>query len=184
MNVTTGRRKQVADGRVLEHALAVLADGGRERFTLARVAVAAGVAPPTLIQRFHSKAELIVASFAYSNGYLRPWLDERSGVGISELLADLSVGFGDAPRFGDHLTFLREGLSDPDLSELAVGRMVMVRGAISERLPNRAGDRAATAELIESHWHGAVLQWAIRPQGRLSTHVERSIARLLSVVSS
>ena len=72
-----GRRKLVSDGQVLERALAVLADGGGEGFTLVRVAEAAGVAASTVIQRFRSRAELLVAAFAYVNAWLRPWLDER-----------------------------------------------------------------------------------------------------------
>ena len=103
-----GRRKQVSDGRVLERALAVLADGGGERFTLARVAEAAGVAAPTLLQRFQSKSGLLLAAFAYANAWLRPWLDERQDLDIPVLLGQLAAGFGDREPFGDHLTFLRE----------------------------------------------------------------------------
>ena len=174
-----GRRKQVSDGRVLERALAVLADGGGERFTLARVAEAAGVAAPTLLQRFQSKSGLLLAAFAYANARLRPWLDERQDLDSPALLGQLSAGISDPEPFGDHLTFLREGLANPDLAVLARGRMTMVRGAITARLDGRPVDRAATADLIESHWHGAVLSWAIRPQGGLSTHVERSLRELM-----
>lgn len=175
-----GRRKLVSDGQVLERALAVLADGGGEGFTLVRVAEAAGVAASTVIQRFRSRAELLLAAFAYANARLRPWLDERQDADIPALLGELSAGFGEQERFGDHLTFLREGLSNPDLAALARGRMIMIRGAIAARLTGRPADRTATADLIESHWHGAVLQWAIRPQGQLSTHVERVLQELMA----
>lgn len=174
-----GRRKQVSDGRVLERALAVLANGGGERFTLARVAEAAGVAAPTLLQRFQSKSGLLLAAFAYANAWLRPWLDERRDLDIPALLGELATGFGEREPFGDHLTFLREGFANPDLAALAKGRMTMIHGALTARLPGPPADRAATAELLESLWHGAVLQWSIRPQGRLSTYVERSLRELM-----
>ncbi len=175
-----GRRKQVSDGRVLERALAVLADGGRERFTLARVAGAAGVSAPTLLQRFQTRSGLLLAAFAYANALLRPWLDARQDLDIPALLGELSAGFGGRQPFGDHLTFLREGLADADLSALARARMTMIHGALIARLDGRPADRAATAALIESHWHGAVLTWAIRPQGRLSTYVERSLREMMN----
>jgi AcrR family transcriptional regulator len=175
-----GRRKLVSDGRILERALGVLADGGGERFTLVRVAEAAGVAAPTVIQRFRSRAELLLSAFAYANARLRPWLDERSDEDIPRLLGELSEGVGGAEPFGDHLTFLREGIANPGLNALARGRMTMIGGAIATRLAGRLADNPATTELIESHWHGAVLQWAIRPQGRLSTHVEKSLRELMA----
>lgn len=175
-----GRRKLVSDGRVLECALAILADGGGERFTLVRVAEATGVAASTVIQRFRSRTELLLAAFAYANARLRPWLDERRDLATPALLGELSTGLGDQERFGDHLTFLREGLANPDLAALARGRMTMIRGAIAARLTGPPADRKTTVDLIESHWHGAVLQWAIRPQGRLSTYVERALRELMA----
>lgn len=175
-----GRRKLVSDGRVLECALAILADGGGERFTLVRVAEATGVAASTIIQRFRSRTELLVAAFAYANARLRPWLDERPDADIPVLLGELSAGLGGKERFGDHLTFLREGLANPDLAALARGRMLMIRGAIIARLTGPPAERTVTAELIESQWHGAVLQWAIRPQGPLSTYVERTLGALMA----
>ena len=175
-----GRRKLVSDGRVLECALAILADGGAERFTLVRVAEATGVAASTVIQRFRSRTELLLAAFAYSNARLRPWLDERRDADIPALLGELSAGFSEQERIGDHLTFLREGLATPDLAALASGRMIMIRGAITARLTGPPAERTATAELIESQWHGAVLQWAIRPQGGLSTHVESVLRELMT----
>jgi AcrR family transcriptional regulator len=171
-----GRRKRVGDGRVLEAALEVLGDGGREHFTFARVAAAAGVAPATLVQRFGTKAELLVAAMAYGNGWLKAWLGTREGAGLPQLLGELSAGGEARGRFNEHLTFLREDLSDPDLAGLAADRIQLVRRAIAERLSR---PDAETVDLIESQWHGAVLQWAIRPQGRLSTHVERSLAGLM-----
>jgi len=178
-----GRRRIVSDAGVLEAALAVLAEGGRERFTLSRVAAAAGVAAPTLVQRFATKTGLLIAAMAYANGWLRAWLEAQSQGDIPTLLGDLAEGFGGPHRFGGHLAFLREDLTDPALAQLAAERMAAVRAAIGERLDPRPGahpaDRAAAVDLIEAHWHGAVLQWAIRAQGRLSTHVERSLRELM-----
>lgn len=175
-----GRRKTVSDGRVLEAALAVLGEGGRERFTLARVAAAAGVSAATLVQRFRTRDELLIAAAAYANGWLRGWLETQIHNDIPRLLADLAAGFGSAPRFGDHLAFLREDLSDPALAQLSGERMAAVRAAIGERLPGHPADRASAVELLEAHWHGAVIQWGIRPQGQVSTHVERSLRELMA----
>jgi AcrR family transcriptional regulator len=174
-----GRHKKVSDEAVLESALGVLAQGGREHFTLARAALAAGVAVPTLLQRFGSRAGLLAAAAAYANGWLKAWLEARSGADTASLLGELSPGFGDRRRFGDHVSFLREDVSDPAFAVLARERLAMVRAAIAERLNGFTVDRAATAELIEAQWHGAVLQWSIHPQGALSTYVERSVRELM-----
>lgn len=137
------------------------------------------MAAPTLLQRFQSKSGLLLAAFAYANAWLRPWRDARQDLDIPALLGQLSAGFGDREPFGDHLTFLREGLANPDLAALVRGRMTMIHGALTDCLDGPPVGRDTTADLIQSHWHGAVLQWAIRPQGRLSTHVERSLRELM-----
>ena len=180
-----GRRKKVSDRHVLEAALAVLADGGRERFTLARVAAAGGVSAATLVQRFASREGLLTAACAYANGWIRAWLEANTEREVPRLLGDLAAGFGPAGRrFGGHLSFLREELAEPTLAQLAAERMATIRAAVADRLDLRPGshpaDRAQTVELIEAHFNGAVLQWAIRPQGRLSTHVERSLRDLIA----
>lgn len=169
----------MSDGVVLEAALGVLADGGRERFTLARAADAAGIAAPTLIQRFGSKPDLLLAAAAYSNAWLKHWLEARSRLDIPRLLGELAAGFGEGRRFGEHLALLRDDLDDPDMAALARERMGLVRGAVLSRLEGRAAEREALADMIEAHWHGAVMQWAIEPRGRVSAHVERSLRDLL-----
>lgn len=169
----------MSDGHVLESALRVLADGGRERFTLARAAAAAGVAAPTLLQRYGSKADLLLAALAYNNAWLKVWLERQSRSDIPRLLGDIAAGFGEEPRFGEHLAMLGLDLEDPDTAALVADRMELIRTAVLERLELRGPERAAAARLIETHWHGAVVRWATDRRGRVGAAVERSLRELM-----
>ena len=94
-----GRRKLVSDGRVLECALAILADGGGERFTLVRVAEATGVAASTIIQRFRSRTELLVAAFAYANA--KRLLNRSLSASLADQLTAEAASFGRCSATGD-----------------------------------------------------------------------------------
>ena len=55
------RPRRISNEAVLAGALRVMFRGGPAEFTLAAVAAEAGIAPPTLMQRFGDKRGLILA---------------------------------------------------------------------------------------------------------------------------
>ena len=173
------RRKSISDEEVLDRALPVMARAGPGGFTLADIAREVGVAPATLLQRFGDKQTLIERAFARDNERFVPWLAGLpKGVGakvVVRIYADATKLFGDSPSMADHLLWLREDIRDPALNRLARQRFKLFRAEILKRLPPMPIPPDRAARLLDAQYHGAVIQWALEPSGRLADFVARSL---------
>jgi AcrR family transcriptional regulator len=173
------RRKSISDEEILDRALPLMAQAGPAGFTLAQLARALGVAPATLFQRFGDKQTLIDRAFARDNARFVEWVDGLSkGVGadvVARIYADATLLFGDSPNMADHLLWLREDIRDPALNRLARQRFAVFRAAIVERLPPMRVPADTAARLLDAQYHGAVIQWALEPTGRLADAVAASL---------
>jgi len=174
-----GRRKSISDEDILDRALPLMAAAGPAGFTLADVARAVGVAPATLIQRFGDKQTLIEKAFARDNARFVPWLKNLpQGVGadiVVGIYADATRLFGDNPSLSDHLLWLREDIRDPALNRLAKDRFALFRAEIVKRLPPLPIPADRAARLLDAQYHGAVVQWALDPHGKLADFVAESL---------
>jgi TetR/AcrR family macrolide resistance operon transcriptional repressor len=173
------RRKSISDEEILDLALPLLARAGPGGFTMADVAKEAGVASATLFQRFGDKQTLIARVFARDNDRFTAWLDSLpSGKGVDVVVGiydESTKVFGDNPSLADHLLWLREDIRDPTLNRLARARFKLFRDVIVARLPPLPIGAQRAAELLDAQFHGAVIQWAIEPEGRLSDFVTASL---------
>jgi AcrR family transcriptional regulator len=173
------RKKSISDEEILDLALPVIAAGGPAGFTLAEVARAVGVAPATLLQRFGDKHTLIERAFARDNERFIPWLEGLpDGVGaevVVRIYSEATELFGDNPSLADHLLWLREDIRDPAMNRLARDRFRLFRAAIVARLPPLAIPPDRAARLLDAQYHGAVVQWALEPEGRLADFVRESL---------
>ena len=173
------RRKSISDEEILDRALPVIAEAGPGRFTLADVAKAVGVAPATLLQRFGDKHTLTERAFARDNERFIPWLESLpEGVGADVVIGIYSEAtklFGDSPSLADHLLWLREDIRDPAMNRLALRRFRLFRTAIVRRLPPLPIPPQRAARLLDAQYHGAVVQWALEPKGKLADFVTRSL---------
>ena len=173
------RQKTISDEEILDRALPLMATAGPAGFTLADVARAVGVAPATLLQRFGDKQTLIERAFARDNERFVPWLESLpEGVGadvVVRIYSDATKLFGDNPSLSDHLLWLREDIRDPALNRLARHRFKLFRAAIVKRLPPLPIPPQRAARLLDAQYHGAVVQWALEPQGKLADFVARSL---------
>lgn len=173
------RRKTISDEEILDRALPVIAAAGPGGFTLADIAKAVGIAPATLLQRFHDKRTLTLRAFARDNERFVPWLETLpDGVGaevVVKIYADATRLFGDNPSMADHLLWLREDIRDPELNRLARQRFRLFRAAMIQRLPPLPIPADRAADLLDAQYHGAVIQWALEPQGALADFVARSL---------
>lgn len=173
------RHKGISDDEILDRALPVIAEAGPSGFTLADVAKKVGIAPATLLQRFGDKQTLIERAFARDNERFVPWLESLpDGVGadiVIRIYSDATKLFGENPSLADHLLWLREDIRDPALNRLSQQRFKLFRAAIVKRLPPMPIPAQRAARLLDAQYHGAVIQWALEPKGRLADFVARSL---------
>ncbi|HWF78323.1 MAG TPA: TetR/AcrR family transcriptional regulator [Caulobacteraceae bacterium] len=173
------RRKLISDEEILDRALPVMAKAGPGGFTMADVARVVGVAPATLHQRFGDKQSLVERAFARDNARFVAWLEGLpGGVGAEVVIAvyaEATKLFGDNPSLADHLLWLREDIRDPALNRLARERFRLFRASIVQRLPPMPIPPERAADLLDALHHGAVVQWALEPQGQLADYVARAL---------
>lgn len=173
------RRKSISDDDILDHALPIMVAAGPAGFTLADLAKEVGIAPATLLQRFGDKQTLIERVFSRDNERFVAWLKTLPvGVGadvVIRIYSDATTLFGDNPSLADHLLWLREDIRDPTLNRLARHRFKLFRKEIVKRLPPLPIPTDRAANLLDAQYHGAVVQWALEPRGKLSDFVTRSL---------
>jgi AcrR family transcriptional regulator len=173
------RRKSISDEEILERALPVMAEAGPTGFTLAELGRVVGVAPATLLQRFGDKRTLIERALTQDNVRFVAWLEDLPrGVGVDVVVgiySDATKLFGDNPSLADHLLWLREDIRDPALNRLALDRFKLFRAEIVKRLPPLPLPAERAADLLDAQYHGAVVQWALEPRGKLADFVAASL---------
>ena len=173
------RQKTISDEEILERALPIMASAGPAGFKLAHLAKELGIAPATLLQRFGDKQTLIERAFTRDNERFVAWianLPESTGASaVIRIYTDATKAFGDNPSLADHLLWLREDIRDPMMNRLALARFKVFRAAIVKRLPPMRIPANAAARLLDAQYHGAVVQWALEPQGTLNDFIARSL---------
>jgi hypothetical protein len=77
-------------------------------------------------------------------------------------------------------------IRDPVLKRLSRQRFRQFRREIVKRLPPMRVSAGKAAQLLDAQFHGAVVQWALEPRGRLARFIAHSLKdwfRLAGVVS-
>lgn len=173
------RRKLISDDAVLDAALAVMFKHGPADFTLADISAQVGIAPATLIQRFGDKRRLLIAAVARDNQSFFRQIDALpADVGPEAVIAVfrlLTPDGIDADRFADQLLWLHQDMRDAELNALARRRFLRLHQAVVARLPRLALPPERAALLIDAQWQGALIQWGIHRQGKLSDYVVQSL---------
>lgn len=182
------RTKAVTDDEVLDLALVVLLEQGPHRFTLPDVGQAVGLSPSTLIQRFGSKRVLLERVLARATVRLEESLQESPSTGdphrdLIDWMIRLAGPFRTRAHVAANLTLLIEDLTDEPRRRATMHHMSVVRAGIARHL-HAMTDRATDVyvDMVEAHWHGLVMQWALHGEGEIEAWIAPRLAALLDVL--
>lgn len=194
-----GPRPRVPDAEVLRRTAEVIGELGPSRFTLADVARATGLAPPTLVKRYGSKRGLMLALVGGAAASVEAAVAaaRQRHARPLDALVDLATGMArgiDSPTvLANHLAFLQLDLSDPEFHAHALAHARRVVAAHAALLAEAwaAGDLAASPEgeapdverlarAVQATAGGALIAWAIERDGTAAAAVARDLETLLA----
>jgi AcrR family transcriptional regulator len=147
-------------------------------FTLAQAAAEAGVAVGTVAGRFGSKQNLLLAMMAAGGAAVAPRM-RAAAAGhddpVTAIIAATLVtteGVDDPSTTQNHLAQLGVDLADPTLRSGLASLRAAVHEVLTElctaaALPG-APPPAQAARVIATLAHGALLDWALNPTGRVT----------------
>jgi AcrR family transcriptional regulator len=187
------RPRETTDAEILAAAARVMQRRSPVELTLADVAKEAGVVPATIIQRFGTKRELLLANckawtadvagqFAAARANYRSPLKT-----LIELFVECS-GFAATPEsMANHLAYLQIDLTDPEFHAILLTQYVTTRDETRKLLDDAVTARELTpcdtadlARLVQQVNGGAMLDWAIYRKGPLAAWIRRSLEALLA----
>ena len=187
-----GRPRTVTDEAILAALARAISRVGPARLTLADVAAEAGIAAPTIAQRFGSKRNLLLAFAAQAPGQLQESFTRARASHASPLAALLSDPLGaaramDSPRaLAHHLAFLQLELADPEFhphvlehARVAREQIRLLLEAAIEHGEVRPCDTESLARAIQVTYNGTLITWAIFRQGRLASRLRQELQFIL-----
>jgi AcrR family transcriptional regulator len=192
VNAMTGRPRRVEDQEILAATARVIGRLGPTRLTLADVGREVGLAAPTLVKRFGTKRQLLLALASQGAESADEWFAAVRARHRDPLEAVLDVATlmareVESPAvLANHLAFLQIDLSDPEFHALALAQAVRAQAGYESLLADavRQGrleevDVVRLASAVNSTASGALIAWAIRPEGSAAEAVTRDVAMLL-----
>ena len=187
------RPRETSDAEILAATARVMQRRSPVDLTLADVAKEAGVVPATIIQRFGTKRELLLANCkAWTADVAGQFAAARAKYGsplktLIELLVECS-GFAATPEsMANGLAYLQIDLTDSDFYAVLLRQFVTTRDEVKKLLDDavaarelRPCDTTALARLVQEVNGGAMLDWAVYRKGPLAAWIRRSLEALLA----
>ncbi len=187
------RPRTVSDGEILAAAAVVIGEIGPDRLTLGDVGRRVGLAPATLLQRFGSRRELLLALAGHDVDAVPARLRTAAsapGSLLDALVAALVATASqiDSPaRFANHLAFLLKDLADPDFQAITHRYGAGVTAAIRDVLAAAAdrgeldadADVDAVAHLVHVVYNGALVTWGMTSSGQPADRVGQHLRQVL-----
>jgi AcrR family transcriptional regulator len=188
------RPRTVSDGEILAAAAVVIGEIGPDRLTLGDVGRRVGLAPATLLQRFGSRRELLLALAGHDVDAVPARLRTAAsapGSLLDALVAALVATASqiDSPaRFANHLAFLLKDLADPDFQAITHRYGAGVTAAIRDVLAAAAdrgeldadADVDAVAHLVHVVYNGALVTWGMTSSGQPADRVGQHLRQVLA----
>ena len=186
------RPRETSDAEILAATARVMQRRGPTQLTLADVAKEAGVAPATLIQRFGTKRELLLATCkAGTADTSGQFAAARANYGsplkaLIELYTECS-GFEATPEaMANGLAYLQIDLTDPEFRAVTLAQFIANREGTTKLLDEavaagelRPCDTAKVSQLVQQVHGGAMLDWAVYRKGPLAEWIRESLEGLL-----
>jgi AcrR family transcriptional regulator len=178
------RRRETSDQAILAAAARVMQRRSPLELTLADVAREAGVVPATLIQRFGTKRDLLLATCqAGTADVAGQFKAARAKYGSPlETLIELFVecsGFAATPEsMANGLAYLQIDLTAQFSAVRDETKQLLDEALAAREL--KPCDTAVLARLVQHVQGGAMLDWAVYRQGALAAWIRRSLETLLA----
>lgn len=176
-----GRGKRISDAQLLERLLLAVMEHGPSELSFAKAAEVAGLAAPTLVQRFGTRARMVEAVL------LRAWdqLDKATAAadaeaafdptGAIELLLRLTNPGAAEYDFTDGLLLLREDIRNPVLRARGAEWGARLANALGSRLCDDADRANKLGWQMASLWQGTLIWWAFRRDAALKATVREAL---------
>ncbi len=187
-----GRPRTASDAAILAATARALGRAGPARLTLAGVAAEAGLAPPTLVQRFGSKRGLLLAFAALGAATVAETFAaarEETDSPLDALVAaltGLTRGIETPEALANHLAFLQVDLSDPDFRRHAQASAQVLREEIRALLDAavRAGElvrlqSVRVARAMQTTYNGSLATWVVAREGSLAEWLREDLDLML-----
>jgi AcrR family transcriptional regulator len=187
------RPRETSDAQILAAAARVMQRRSPVDLTLADVAKEAGVVPATIIQRFGTKRDLLLANCkAWTADVAGQFAAARAKHGsplktLIELFVEFS-GFAAAPEsMSNFLAYLQIDLSDPEFRAVLLVQFATMRDETKKLLDDAVAtrelkpcDTGELARLVQQVNGGAMLDWAAYRKGSLAAWIRRAVEGLLA----
>jgi AcrR family transcriptional regulator len=188
------RPRLISDDAILDATRQVLAELGPAKLTLAAVGARAGLAPPTLVQRFGSKRGLLLASAARSPLMVLRAVEEAEARNSSPMAALRDFALSSVAHIrhreelGNGLGFVQLDVADPEFRAHALAHSAAIVDSCTRLLAaaQQAGelkpdvDVPALARLTLVCFNGALQVWAVNGWGTLTDFLRDQLDLLLS----
>lgn len=191
-SMAIGRPRTTSDEQILAGTARAIARVGPARLTLAEVGREVGLTPATLLQRFGSKRGLMLALVRHSAATAAasfPPATALAGGALRGLVGAMTaMTEGLTPEaMSNHLAFLQLDLADVEFRRLAGEHARAIRHQIQTclsvavdqgELP--AQDIERLARSVQVAYNGALLLWALDPEGLIGDWVGEEIRAVLA----
>ena len=186
------RPRTMSDEAILDAVLDLANRVGPARVTLAAAAEEAGLSAATLVQRFGTKRDLLLAADKRGVDLWVGALDRATAPSPLARVVEglvLAVDADATPeQMANSVAMLQLDLAEPDFHAETLRGARAVRARIAQNLDAalaagevRPGtDVTALATLVEMTYHGAMIGWAIHREGTLADWMRDQIEAVLA----
>jgi AcrR family transcriptional regulator len=191
------RPRTISDEEILAATGRVMSRVGPARLTLQDIATEAGLAPATLVQRFGSKRNLLLALSRGATEYVDACFAAARAAHATPLQALLNAAtemarYTQKPEeMANHLAWLQLDLSDADFYDQILENARRSQRGYRELLDDAVAagelkpcDTQRLAQAIGSLSGGSLLSWAILRQGTAEEWARRDLQTLLQPYSA